>query len=426
MPVALAILFFFGILTLWIPAYWPVTVFQVGLFILTVATVWRERRSLTRFNYPVVPLLFAVLWGLVQLGLHREAYAFDTKTAIVKWVTFLCVFVVGTLLFRDPEARRGFQTAMLWFSLVVAVEATVQAFTGDGKIFWIFQVPFSEHAMGPILSANHWAVFIEAVLPIALYRAFRDHRERLLYSTMAAVMYASVLASTSRMGNVLVSLEIVVLVLLMWARHEVSRGVVTSVFVRLLLFVVVFGTIIGWGRLWERFREPDPMHWRTQFNQASVEMIKGHRLFGVGLGSWPTVYPRYEVIDVGMFANQAHNDWLEWTAEGGLPFGIAMLTLFVWCLRPAFRSTWGIGVIAVFLHGCVDYPFSRPALGSWTILVISMLAVAQWTPRGKQRASERVLAEEEAVAESTVQDDAEPVVERHRRRRHRTRSTGLG
>ena len=79
-------------------------------------------------------------------------------------------------------------------------------------------------------------------------------------------------------------------------------------------------------------------------------------------------------MDFGVFANQAHSDWLQWTAEGGLPFGIALLSLFAWCLRPAFRSVWGLGVVSVFLHAAVDYPFSRPAMGSWVMVTIAMLA----------------------------------------------------
>jgi hypothetical protein len=78
-------------------------------------------------------------------------------------------------------------------------------------------------------------------------------------------------------------------------------------------------------------------------------------------------------LETGTFANSAHADWLEWSAEG-LPFGIAIATLFVWCLRQAFDSAWGIGVIAVFLHATVDYPFSRPALAAWTVVMIALLA----------------------------------------------------
>jgi O-antigen ligase len=131
---------------------------------------------------------------------------------------------------------------------------------------------------------------------------------------------------------------------------------------------------VGWQRVWDRFWAPDPMTLRREFALSSMEMIRDRPWTGSGLGTWATVYPRYAIVDKGTFANQAHNDWLQWTAEGGIPLGLAMATLFIWCIRPALASVWGLGVLAVFLHAFVDYPFSRPALGSWPILVIAMLA----------------------------------------------------
>jgi hypothetical protein len=38
--------------------------------------------------------------------------------------------------------------------------------------------------MGPILSRNHYAAFIEVVLPLAIYGSIRHRREALLYSVM--------------------------------------------------------------------------------------------------------------------------------------------------------------------------------------------------------------------------------------------------
>jgi O-antigen ligase len=126
---------------------------------------------------------------------------------------------------------------------------------------------------------------------------------------------------------------------------------------------------------------------RREFAVSSLHMIAAHPWSGVGLGAWPTAYPRYAILDPGTFANQAHSDWLQWAAEGGIPFGIAMATLFCWCVLPAFRSVWGLGVIAVFLHAAVDYPFSRPALGSWPILIIGMLAARE--AAGERTSGER-------------------------------------
>src|ERR1039458_1978218 len=190
MHVSFAALFFFAILTLWVPGYWPVTVFQVGIFGLAAIAVWRARYSPPEFVWPIVPLAFAVLWGLFRSLTGRTAYAFDTKLALLRWATFLSVFLVGISLFRDDAVRRWFRSAIVWFAFLVAAFASVQTFTSQGKVFWLFDTPYTDYVMGPILSRNHYAAFMESVLPIALYLAVRRERESLLYSGMAAVMYS--------------------------------------------------------------------------------------------------------------------------------------------------------------------------------------------------------------------------------------------
>jgi O-antigen ligase len=375
MLTAFAALFFFAILTLWVPAYWPVTVFQVGIFALAGIAVLRARLSPPPFAWPFIPLSFAVLWGLFQLLTGRTAYAFDTQLAVLRWATFLCVFMVAISLFREDTDRRWFRSAITWFAFFVSTLATIQTFTSQGRVFWAFDTPYTDYVMGPFLSRNHYAAFIEAVLPIALYRAVRRERESLLYSGMAAAMYASVIASASRAGTVLATAEVVLVPCLLWVRHRASGRSVAIAVLRMCILFAVFTAVVGWDSAWTRFLAPDPLVIRRELAVSTLHMAAAHPWFGSGLGTWPTVYPRFAIIDIGAFANQAHNDWLQWTAEGGFPLGIVLATLFFWSLRPAFRSVWGMGVVAVFLHAIVDYPFSRPALGSWTILILAMLAV---------------------------------------------------
>ena len=377
MPVFLAVLLCFGILTLWVPAYWPVTVFQVGVFGLAGISVWRARTYPPRFAYPFIPLIFAVFWGLFQLGAGLTAYAFETQRATVHWTTFLAVFFIGFCLFSEDGVRRWFRSFMLWFGFVVAVLATVQTFTSGGKVFWLFSTEYTDFVMGPILSRNHYAAFIEVVLPMALYEALRGEKDSLLYSGMAGAMYASVIASASRAGAVLATAEILVVMTLMWVRGRTSGRAIGGSVLRIAVLLAIFTAVVGYEVVWSRFWGADPMATRREFDISSLHMIADHPWFGVGLGTWPTVYPHYAIVDIGAVANQAHNDWLQWTAEGGIPLGMVMATLFFWCLRPAFRSVWGLGVVAVFLHAIVDYPFSRPALGSWTVLTVALLAQQQ-------------------------------------------------
>ena len=54
-----------------------------------------------------------------------------------------------------------------------------------------------------------------------------------------------------------------------------------------------------------------------------------------------------------------------------------MVVLFAWSLRLGFRTIWGLGIVSVLLHACVDYPFSRPALGSFFVVMLALLAARQ-------------------------------------------------
>jgi hypothetical protein len=61
-----------------------------------------------------------------------------------------------------------------------------------------------------------------------------------------------------------------------------------------------------------------------------------------------------------------------------------MLALAIRALRPAWRSIWALGAIAVLLHATLDYPFSRPVMGAWVFLTIGM-AVAVDPGKDKPR-----------------------------------------
>ncbi|MHB1934971.1 MAG: O-antigen ligase family protein [Acidobacteriaceae bacterium] len=376
--IALAASFVFAILTLWVPAYWPVSIFETLVFTLAVAVLIHGRSEWRFPRYPLFVFVFAVGWGILQIALGETAYAFATERSLLRWTTFLAVYLTGTYIFQDAETLRWFRAAMVWFGFVVAIEAILQSFMSPGYIFWIFPSGYGDNAsiMGPILYHSHYAAFVETILPIAIYSALTDKRRPYAYAVTSAALYASVIVSASRAGFILVTTEVMIVLMVFYVRTSSRKRIDRLSALRLAALAAVFLLVVGWGSLSQRLAEANPMAGRREFAISSLHMIAARPWFGFGLGTWSTVYPRYAVIDLGdAFVNQAHSDWLQWGAEGGLPLLIAMVSLVVWTIPPAFRSIWGLGVIAVFVHACVDYLFSRPAIGAWPILVLAMLAV---------------------------------------------------
>ena len=74
--------------------------------------------------------------------------------------------------------------------------------------------------------------------------------------------------------------------------------------------------------------------------------------------------------------NQAHNDWVQWTAEGGIPMLLAMLWIAAAAVSPGLRQLWPLGIMAVFLHCLVDYPLQKPALEVAFFTLLGVMAAA--------------------------------------------------
>lgn len=201
----------------------------------------------------------------------------------------------------------------------------------------------------------------------------------LLYAAMVATLYASVIASASRAGTVLCTAMLIAVPLATFRRGARVKEMGTM-FATLAVVLASFTMIVGPEVIWQRLLEPDPYAGRREFLLSSFAMFRDHPAMGFGLGTWSTVYPQYALIDLGTWANQAHNDWIQWAAEGGVPLVLLMLAVGVWAVWRGLRLPWGLGVLLVLMHAWVDYPFSRPALAAWIAAILGLLShPIRWT-----------------------------------------------
>ncbi|MCW5966035.1 MAG: O-antigen ligase family protein, partial [Bryobacterales bacterium] len=131
-------------------------------------------------------------------------------------------------------------------------------------------------------------------------------------------------------------------------------------------------------------------HWsallegRWDYWRASVEMIAERPVMGWGFGMWPDVYRQFLVHDSGLVVNRAHSDWLEWTAEGGVPMALALGWLLLGALRRAYRAPWAWGLPLLLLYGTVDYTLRAPLV--WVVFLVIWLAAGRLhSPNGFPR-----------------------------------------
>ena len=178
LAVALALLLGFGMLALWVREQWPVSVVQVGIYLL--AALWLTGVALgrlpMRFHPMMVPLAGAAVWGACNWPRVRRSTA-----GLPRWR-----FWTGSRGWRCSSWRtscspsRGlasrFLRWLLWFGFALSLVAILQRYTSPDRVFWLFDVAPGGVTMGPFVYHNQYAAFIETVLPLALWAAFRKGR----------------------------------------------------------------------------------------------------------------------------------------------------------------------------------------------------------------------------------------------------------
>ena len=126
--------------------------------------------------------------------------------------------------------------------------------------------------------------------------------------------------------------------------------------------------------------EAAPLDGRIPIFQDTLPLIRDYPITGVGLGNFRHVFPMYRER-VYWEAPVAHpeSDWLMLAAEAGLPallvslVGIGLLLRSIWPLRthPYWPLRWAIlcAAFSALLHGLVDVPAHRVALGWWMLVL---------------------------------------------------------
>jgi O-antigen polymerase len=273
-------------------------------------------------------------------------------------------------VFHKWRAAERIRIAIALFGSFEALLSVLEQASHTGRYFWIFPSGFPD-VYGTFAYYNNFSQLIELTFPITLWEAVRHREIRIPYLVFAALQLGAVIASTSRAGSALVLLELIVVLALAGKK---GRGAISMPVVALALLLSGGFTIVtGYHEVVQKFHRADQLSNRRLINQSSLEMIRQRPLTGWGLGSYVPVYRMFALYDDGTWVNQAHNDYLEWAAEGGIPYALVMIVLVCCAVRPACRSAWGIGLLAFALHALVDYPFARLGTSGWYFALAAML-----------------------------------------------------
>ena len=149
------------------------------------------------------------------------------------------------------------------------------------------------------------------------------------------------------------------------------------------LIVLSYGSIIGFSSILNRFML---IHQGGQirFNiwLSSLPMLYDHMLFGTGIGSYILLSAVYlKKFPENLAFDRAHNDYLEFAVELGLPLALFFLCALILLLLLQIKKLWpytqkklsrlssptvialvsSSAIIGFIMHGIVDFGWRLPA-----------------------------------------------------------------
>ncbi len=348
----------------------------------------------------------------------------------------LLFYSVRSFASEEPRRMRLLLTVTVT-GFVIAAFALIQKLTWNGRIFWVREPRQGGIPFGPFVNPNHFAGYMELVLPVALglllvvwrhrslqpvpmdrpaeapssgvvrFPRLEEGRQALfagwgeaaasktaLVACALLVTVVAIVASGSRGGLMATCITIVLF----------AGTLVPGEMRRRALLVVMLSTaavaaaaiLASWGvgplggtisELAQSGAEPSyATRWINW--QAMLPLIRDHLFLGTGLGTFQQAYAGYYPPGVVGVWYQAHNDYLQILIEVGLAGGL-LVAVALWrygrrivlpALGPGGERGVRVGLImallSIALHSVVDFNLQVPSNGFLVVVLAAVLAAS--------------------------------------------------
>ncbi|HJT67534.1 MAG TPA: O-antigen ligase family protein, partial [Pyrinomonadaceae bacterium] len=263
-----------------------------------------------------------------------------------------------------------------------------------------FLLPLLKRNQGfaQFINKNHFAYLMEMAIGLVIGLSFAERsKQNLVYLAFLTPLWVALVLSNSR-GGILAMLTQVVIATMLLLRWAKLRLVLATV----LVAGVCAGTLwIGGDRLANTIapsgnEQPISTSANTRENasrneiwRATTKLFAAHPLLGAGLGGYWIAITSYHDASGVLVPQEAHNDYLELLASGGV-IGLAIGVWFaVTVIRLAQKNLWSstgfvralrlgaiLGLSGVAVHSLFD--FGLHLLGNAVVfLTLIMMATTQ-------------------------------------------------
>jgi O-antigen ligase len=256
-----------------------------------------------------------------------------TAEALAQAVVWLVAFWTARDALAGDGVRRIVRT-VCWTGFLVSVLAIVVHPAAPELIYGIWRPSGGTKPFGPFVNRNHMGSWLLLALPATIgylaahvgRRASADALDARTAWTGGAVcaMFAALVVSLSRSAAVGAGAALACAAGLAVVRHgRRSRG---WLILAAALGLTIVASMPVSSQLLERFdRSQRDSRGRFQIWRESISIVRDFPATGVGLGAFRMAMIVYQKSDRATFFNDAHDEYLQVAAEGGLLVGVPLL-----------------------------------------------------------------------------------------------------
>jgi len=395
--------------------------------------VWRYARL------PLCLLAVVQLWVLLQIAylprpiievLSPQAYAWHIKEG---WLSFSldreytkyyllrgCNFTAGfflTLALVNTQRRVKILLQVLVFSgTFQAAYAAFMVLSGLELGFFVEKYAGQGVATGTFVNRNHLAGYLvmclAAGIGLLLSQLVREDAPgwkerlrrwlRLLLSGRVrlriylAVMVIALVLTRSRMGNIAFFSALAMAgVIAVYTGRRFSPRMVLLLGSLFVVDLLILGRWFGLDRLLQRLAQTDPGgEARLWSNEYTLDYIARFPLTGSGGGSFYGIFPNFQAPNLQGYHLHAHNDYLEFAAELGLPATAMLIAVVALALGSAWRvqgerhtplykgAAFAVTMSIVWaaLHSAADFNLQIPANALTFVTLLALAFVCRGLP----------------------------------------------
>ena len=332
--------------------------YLLPLALLLLVAVWATLQSLplpegivqwlspvTAQTYRQVSVPAGTAWISMEPG----------QTAVQAMYTWVLLLFATCTLLLHADGRR-IRTTLLVIVLCGVFQAVYGSFmTLSGLEYGFFykKVYGLGMATGTFVNRNHLAGYLEMTLAVGIgllvaslgrqRRGWRNQLGGLLDALLGAkmrlriflaLMVVTLVLSRSRMGNSAFFFSLPACgMLMMILQRKMHKGAVLLFASLMLVDFLIVGQWFGFDKLAERMEQASVQtDSRDEVLRDTLVMQQDFPLAGTGLGTYYSVYPRYQQRDAIGFFDHAHNDLAEFLTDlgyiGYLPLALLVLYSF--------------------------------------------------------------------------------------------------